>query len=149
MSQTVLKQVSEIQRLSLAELRERWRALFGTDPPAYRRAYMVKRLSYRLQELAHGGISDGARARLRDEAERLDPGGARAPKRQAGMPVPGTMLVREWHGERHEATVTEGGFEYRGRPYRSLTAVAQAITGQHWNGRLFFGLRKPERRGRQ
>jgi hypothetical protein len=58
------------------------------------------------------------------------------------MPVVGTRLVREWRGERHEVTVVPGGFEYLGRLYRSLTAIAKVITGQHWNGRLFFGLRR-------
>ena len=54
----------------------------------------------------------------------------------------GTRLVRDWHGDRHEVTVVAGGFEYGGKRYRSLTAVAKAITGSHWNGKLFFGLSK-------
>ena len=65
------------------------------------------------------------------------------------MPVVGTRLVREWHGERHEVTVTKDGLEYEGRPYRSLSAVAKVISGGHWSGPAFFGLRKPERKKRQ
>ena len=55
--------------------------------------------------------------------------------------LPGTMLIREWNGERHEVMVLDGGFEYQGRKFRSLSAVAKHITGTKWNGPLFFGLR--------
>ena len=80
---------------------------------------------------------------LATETER----GARMTRRQRknGVPVAGTRIVRDWHGKRHEVTVTEGGFEYEGRRYRSLSAIARAITGTRWNGPAFFGLRKPER----
>lgn len=64
------------------------------------------------------------------------------------LPVLGTRLSREWNGKRHEATVVSGGFEYQGRRYRSLTAVTLAITGTHWSGRAFFGL-KTEKRGQR
>jgi hypothetical protein len=62
------------------------------------------------------------------------------------LPVEGTRLVREWNGERHEVTVVAGGFEYGGRRYRSLTAVATAITGAHWSGPAFFGLRSAKQK---
>ena len=60
-------------------------------------------------------------------------------------PIPGTRLVREWQGKRHEVIVLPEGFDYEGRPYRSLTAVARHITGGSWNGLVFFGLRRPAR----
>jgi hypothetical protein len=70
-------------------------------------------------------------------------------KRKVGVPVVGTRLVREWNGRTYEVTVVYGGFEYEGRRYRSLTAIATAITGTHWNGRAFFGLKKShEKRSR-
>ncbi|MEO5351564.1 MAG: DUF2924 domain-containing protein, partial [Magnetococcus sp. YQC-3] len=59
-----------------------------------------------------------------------------------GMPVVGTRLLREWKGVQHSVTVTPNGFEYQGRPFRSLSAVAKAITGTQWNGFLFFGIRR-------
>jgi hypothetical protein len=90
---------------------------------------------------------------LLDEAGYNELGGLRAggkPRARQDLPVVGTRLVREWDGQRHEVTVVHGGFEYRGRRYRSLSAIASAITGTHWNGRRFFGLPAPDngRRGR-
>ncbi len=145
----ILAQIAEIQGLALAELRERWKTLYGSDPPAYSREHLIRRLCYRVQELAHGGVSDATRATLRAIAECDGAGGqgARLVRRNAndGGPIPGTRFVREWHGERHEVAVVDEGFEYAGRTYRSLTAIAKVITGQHWNGRLFFGLRDRKR----
>ena len=147
MSTNVLKQIADLERLSYSDLQERWRQLIGAEPPRYRREFMVKRLAHRLQELAHGGLSQDTR----DEMDRLlddagyDELGARGtgPRRRPGrdFPVAGTRLVREWDGERHEVTVVRGGFEYRGRRYRSLSAIAREITGTRWNGPRFFGLR--------
>lgn len=85
------------------------------------------------------------------QAESLDAEAAEVTRlkrrqRKNGMPVAGTWLIREWQGRRYEVTVVDGGFEYEGRRYRSLTAITKAITGTHWNGPAFFGLRKPERK---
>ena len=128
------------------------RDLYGTESPSYNRAHIVKRLAYRIQELAYGGLSEATRDQLREhlENERLDTETERVTRmtrRQTknGVPVVGTRIVRDWHGERHEVTVVQGGFEYEGRRYRSLSAIARAITGTRWNGPAFFGLRKPER----
>jgi len=149
----VLAQIAELQELTHAELQERWRALYGAEPPTYNRSLLVKRLAYRIQELAYGGLSEFARAELRRhiQAEGLDTEAAAVARlerrsRKNGMPVAGTRLIREWQGRRYEVTVVEGGFEYEGRRFRSLTAITKAITGAHWNGPAFFGLRKPERK---
>lgn len=154
MSKTVLKQIAGLEKLSHADLQDRWRQLIGTEPPRYNRQFLIKRLAHRLQELAHGGLSQ----ETRDQMDRLldDAGynelGARGtgPRRRPGraLPVAGTRLVREWDGERHEVTVVRGGFEYRGRRYRSLSAIAREVTGTRWNGPLFFGLR-PAKGARQ
>ena len=149
----VLKQITDLQTLSYQNLQERWRTLYGTEPPTYNRALLVKRLAYRVQELAYGGLSDVARAELRErlDAEQLDTEAAEVARmerrqRKDGMPVVGTRLIREWQARRYEVTVVQGGFEYEGRRYRSLTAVTKAVTGTHWNGPAFFGLRKPEKK---
>jgi len=147
MADTVLRQIAELQDMSYASLKDRWRSLYGTDPPAYKRAHMIRRLAYRIQELAYGGLSDRTKAELeriaeRDERERKEKksGGRKA---KSTHPLPGTRLVRQWNGGRYEVTAVEGGFEYDGRRYRSLSAVARAITGAHWSGPQFFGLRTP------
>ena len=144
MKQSVLKQVAELPELDSDQLKERWRALFGSEPPAYNKPYLIKRLAYRIQELAYGGLSDAAQAQLRDALHEDDslPGRMHRSRRKPGMPVVGTRLVREWQGNRYEVTVVSGGFEFDGRKYRSLTAITKAITGTHWNGPGFFGLRQ-------
>jgi len=150
MKGSVLRQITGLRQLSHSALKERWRDLFGTEPPTYNRATLIKRLAYRIQELAHGGLSESARVRLREPLADLgmDVDSATVERlkrreRNDGIPVTGTRLIREWQGSRYEATVVAGGFEYLGRRYRSLTAVTKAITGTHWNGPAFFGLRKP------
>ncbi len=110
-------------------------------------------LAYRIQELAYGGLSDETKAeleRIAEEDERQRQGArAQKPKPKSTHPLPGTRLVREWKGQRHEVTATEGGFEYDGRRYKSLSAIAKAITGAHWSGPQFFGLRTPGKDGEQ
>jgi len=126
MKKTVLAQGAELSRMGMPQLKERWKALFDSEPPARNRAHMVKRLAYRIQELAYGGLPEETKAQLREIAE----GHERASKRsRKDGPVVGTRLVREWKGERHEVTVTRDGYEYRGRPFKSLSAVARTITG--------------------
>jgi Protein of unknown function (DUF2924) len=144
MSDTVLRQLAELPTLSVGELRERWRSLYGTEPPAsYKSKYLVRRLAYRVQELAYGGLSEGARATLRQIADE-DARVSRKPssrKREMNLPVAGTRLIRTWNGERYEVLVARDGFDFRGRRYRSLSAVAKAITGAHRSGPAFFGLK--------
>ena len=148
METTVLKQLTELKDMPYTALKERWRSLYGTDPPAYKRQHMVRRLAYRIQELAYGGLSDETKTeleRIAEEDERQR-NGRRAKRRKPKTthPLPGTRLIREWNGMRHEVTAVEGGFEYNGRRYKSLSAIAKAITGAHWSGPQFFGLRTPK-----
>ena len=149
MEPTVVRQLTELQDMPYAALKERWRSLYGAEPPAYKRAHMIRRLAYRIQELAYGGLSDETKAELEqiaEDDERQRQGGRterRKPK--STHPLPGTRLVREWNGQRHEVTTVEGGFEYAGRKYRSLSAIAKAITGAHWSGPQFFGLWTPKK----
>jgi hypothetical protein len=146
MNDTVLRQLAELPTFSVAQLRERWRTLYGTEPPgSYKGQYLIRRLAWRIQELAYGGLSDGTRARLTQVADE-DAATARRPssrKREQNLPVAGTRLVRDWNGERHEVLVARDGFDLRGRRYRSLSAVAKAITGAHRSGPAFFGLKQP------
>jgi hypothetical protein len=145
---SVVAQLADIQTLPTPALKARWRELYDTEPPSGSRSYLVRRLSHRVQELAYGGVSDATRARLRKHIEEVglvsegaDPDRTAQRRGRKGQPVAGTTFTREWHGERHEVTAIDGGFEYRGRKFRSLSAIAKAITGAHWSGNLFFGLR--------
>jgi hypothetical protein len=148
----MLKQIADLESASTADLQHRWEQLLGTEPPRYNREFLFRRLAHRLQELAGGGLGQAARARmdhLLEEAGYDEIAAARdhrkPPPGRCAFPVPGTRLIREWSGERHEVTVAPGGFEYRGQRYRSLSAIATAITGTHWNGPAFFGLRSRQK----
>ena len=138
----VLGRLAALQTLPTAELKRQWRELFGTEPPPFNRPYLQSRLAYRIQELAYGGLKPETRARLEALGEQLDGGNVVLRRIRAdSRPLAGTRLVREWRGVEHAVTVLADGFEWEGRPYRSLSAIARAITGTRWNGWTFFGLR--------
>jgi hypothetical protein len=151
---SVLKQITDLDGLSHEELFQLWRTLYGKEPMAFNRPYLIKRLAYRIQEIAYGGLSDTARKTMDEilDTHGFDENGGSLDgrrterKRKSGVPVVGTRLVREWNGRTYEVTVVYGGFEYEGRRYRSLTAIATAITGTHWNGRALFGLKESHKK---
>jgi len=104
-------------------------------------------LAYRIQELAFGGLKPETVKRLEALGEQLDGGDRKKRRIRADLtPIVGTRLIREWQGVEQIVTVTADGFDWEGRPYRSLSAIARAITGTRWNGWVFFGL-KNHRRG--
>ncbi len=138
----VLGPLAALQTLPTVELKRQWRELFGTEPPPFNRPYLQNRLAYRIQELAYGGLKPETRARLEALGEQLDGGNVVLRRIRADeRPIAGTRLVREHGGVEHTVTVLADGFEWEGRPYRSLSAIARAITGTRWNGWTFFGLR--------
>jgi hypothetical protein len=142
----VLGRLSALKSMSVADLKAEWRTLFGTDAPNNSRPYLELRLGYRIQELAYGSPSRES-ARLLDAlADELHgKPGRKAMLRGSRMPVAGTRLVREWNGVEHTVTVLRDGFEFEGRKYKSLSAIARAIAGTRWNGWRFFGLREIKR----
>jgi hypothetical protein len=142
MSDTVLARVAALKTARTTDLKQQWRELFGTEPPPYNRRFLESRLAYRIQELAYGGLKPETIERLDAIAEDLDGGEpARRRQRAKDRPIAGTRLIREWQGVEHCVTVRDEDFEYQGRPYQSLSAVARAITGTRWNGLIFFGLK--------
>ena len=148
MTDMVLTRVAVLKTTPTPGLKKMWQELFDAEPPAYNRRFLESRLAYRIQELAYGGLSRATLERLEVLAETLD-GGDVTKRRQRvkDRPITGTRLIREWQGVEHCVTVLDDGFEYQGRPYRSLSAIARAITGTRWNGLIFFGL-KNQRGGR-
>ncbi len=152
MKRSIIRQLAQLDSMSTEQLKERWQVLFGLKPPGYNRVMLVKRLAYRLQELALGGLSGEDRTRMDAvlKKEGYDDLGRPAPRKSSRpdfvKPVPGTKLIREWNGQPHEVLVTQTGFTYRDKPYKSLSAIARAITGTRWNGPAFFGLRNAKGR---
>ena len=143
MTDTVLARVAALKTARTIDLKQQWRELFGTEPPIYNRRFLESRLAYRIQELAYGGLKPEPLERLAAIAEDLDGGDPSRRRRRTAQdrPIAGTRLIREWKGVEHCVTVRDEDFEYQGRPYKSLSAVARAITGTRWNGLIFFGLK--------
>ena len=129
--------------LGLEELRAEWRRLHRAPCPALLSPDFLRRgIAHRLQERALGGLSAAARRQIASLARSAD-----GPFLEVPLPPvqlrPGTALLRAWGGRTHTVLVGESGFEHEGRRYASLSEVARAITGAHWSGPRFFGLRKP------
>ena len=139
--------LAALKTTSTPDLKAQWRDLFDSPPPPFNRRYLESRLAYRIQELAYGGLKPETVKRLEALGEQLDGGNITKRRIRADlMPIVGTRLIREWQGVEQIVTVTSDGFDWQGRPYKSLSAIARAITGTRWNGWVFFGL-KNHRRG--
>ncbi|MGE5534109.1 MAG: DUF2924 domain-containing protein [Acidobacteriota bacterium] len=142
MADTVLAQLATLKTAPIGALKQKWRDLFEREPPPYNRRFLESRLAYRIQELAYGGLKPETIEQLEALADELEgKGGKRRRTALASRPIAGTRLIREWKGVEHCVTVRDEDFEYQGRPYQSLSAVARAITGTRWNGLVFFGLK--------
>lgn len=164
MNGEVNNQVAALEQMSVDQLRERYAEVFGEGARSGNRQWLLRRVAWRIQALAEGDLAsraiEAARRRAgelaRDADLRLRPpngvvipimnngGVASAPmpiQRNERVPPPGTILTRQFKGGVHRVAVLPNGFEYDGEVYRSLSAVAHTITGSHWNGMLFFGLK--------
>ena len=146
MNDPVLARLAALKTTPTPKLKEQWRQLFEGEPPAFNRRYLESRLAYRIQELAYGGLKPDTVRRLEKLGEELDGGRVDVRKRPANdRPISGTRLIRDYQGVEHCVTVRDNDFEYQGRPYKSLSAIARAITGTQWNGVVFFGLKSGRR----
>jgi hypothetical protein len=142
MEKDISRDIAELPALNKAQLLPIWRKNFDDDPPPkLRKELMVPILAYRMQEKEFGGLSHRARKRLREIAQSLGSGKRPHPNIAPSIRS-GTRLIRSWGGEVHEVSVTDAGFEYRGKRYGSLSRIAREITGTRWSGPLFFGTRK-------
>ena len=137
----VERQIAELVDWSTQDLRIAWRELHRTGPPqGLSRDLLIRALAHRLQEQTHGGTSQAQRRRLQTLAREFEKGGGSS--NLGIVPKAGTRLLRQWRGHTHTVLVREDGFEYEGQQYRSLTVIAERITGAHWSGPRFFGLTK-------
>lgn len=143
----VADDIRRLDELDLYEVRRRWTELYGRPPPrSLRRAFLIKACAYQIKVKAFGGLRPETRRRLREIAEAVRNGTV---DRVLAAPLakPGTQIVRSWREEVHVVTVLENGFEWKGQRFRSLSAIARAITGTNWNGYAFFGLKpRPQRK---
>lgn len=150
------EEVEVLRKLGVPELLARYREVFAKEPRSRNHAFLWKRIAWKLEEQRLGGLSQVARDRLEGLIQQIEvppegDGGRGVLRRPRPVPPPrdlavGLTLTRVWHGQAVHATVVKSGFEFDGKVHRSLSAVAKAITGAHWNGRLFFGLTARKRR---
>lgn len=162
MEQKVVREIEALDRMSVPELREKYREVFMEDARSTHKDFLKKRIAWRIQANAEGGLSERARRFAEEIANDADLR-LRAPKRvlkkldtePAGrtdvhsfkashdrrLPMPGAVITRMHKGRKIMVKVRDDGFEYEGQLFRSLTAIAKEITGAHWNGYDFFGLR--------
>ena len=134
-------EIAALTQLNVCELKDRWRSVYGTEPPARSsRKLLVSAIAYRMQEREFGGLKPSVRRLL--ERASGDTGRRRILRiRPVTRASTGTVLIRDWQGKSHHVTVLDRGVLYRKKNYRSLSQVARVITGCRWSGPLFFGLR--------
>jgi hypothetical protein len=156
MAETNLTQIMELKEKSLGELQAKHQELFPDQPtPSNNKVYLWRKIAYRLQELEYGGISTKTQGEIQQLIQQYDPVNNKAlrpdnslkerPKksklsRDNRLPIPGTVIIKEYKGIKLEVKILEFGFEYHNKVYKSLTAIAKEVTGAHWNGYLFFNL---------
>jgi hypothetical protein len=159
MVQSIQTELAALRRMSPAQLRDKYLEVFGEATRTGNKDFLFKRVAWRIQSLAEGSLSERAKQRAAELARDADirmtmpkvtagataggqtslkPAPPPGPKR---LPLPGTLLTRQYRGQLIEVTVLPKGFEWEGQIYTSLTAVAKAVTGSHWNGMAFFGLK--------
>lgn len=141
---TVAARVAHLPHLSMEQLWTLWDEHFDQRPGHHQRIWLESRLAYRMQERAFGGLKPSIRKQLENAGETgLMP---KAMRRDANRLLPGTMLMRVFDGVEHRVLVRgPNDFEYEGRRYTSLSALARHISGTHWSGPAFFGLNAKER----
>jgi hypothetical protein len=142
----ILTRLAALKAMSVNELKTEWQAMFDAPAPNNSRTFLESRLAYRIQELTYGGPDKQTRRLLDLLADEVE--GTLTRKAQIAdprNPVTGTRLIREWEGVEQTVTVLKDGFDWQGRKFKSLSAVAREISGTRWNGYRFFGLRERKR----
>jgi hypothetical protein len=144
--QSTASQISELYSLSTKELKERYKIIWPDETPASNKEYLIRKLAYKLQEDIFGTLSPIANARIDTLKTELNPINELG-KRSSGkkhkankLPLPGTVITKDYKGLNISVKVLSKGFEYNGKEYKSLSGVAKVITGVHQSGFIFFGL---------
>lgn len=157
MEESIASQITALKSASLEELQAKYKELFNNgNASSNNKTFLWRKIAYKLQELEYGGLSDAARTKIAELIERYDPinnktlrpqvvfGGknmvAIPSLRDKRLPIPGTIIHKKYKGRDIYVKVLEKGFEYNDKYYRSLTAIAEELSGAHWSGYLFFNL---------
>jgi hypothetical protein len=156
MQENLLTKIMSLKDRSLEELKKKYSELFENKPaPSNNKTYLWKKIAYRLQELEYGGLSVESQGKIQELIQKYDPVNNKAVrpentsqnepkkanlKRDKRLPIPGTVITKEYKGIKLQVKILESGFEYSNKVYKTLTAIAKEVTGAHWNGYLFFNL---------
>ena len=156
MGDNTIAEIMALKELPLGELEKKYEAIFdGKKAPSNNKVYLWRKIAYRMQELEYGSISHEAQNKIQELIQKYDPINNKALRpegvsherskkgtfsRDKRLPIPGTVITKEYKGIALQVKVVESGFEYNNKVYKSLTAIAKEVTGAHWNGYLFFNL---------
>ena len=156
MEKAINTKIADLKNKTIPELQKEFEALFDSQKASSdNKVYLIRRIAYRLQELEYGGLSQKTQNRLKELIALYDPVNNKAirPKvsvetqartktrgRDTRLPIPGTIITKDYRGKKHQVKILEKGFEYESKIYKHLTAIADKITGAHWNGYNFFNL---------
>lgn len=152
---SITAELNRLRAMTVAQLAEKYVEVFGRKPHVKHKEHLQRKIAWQIQAQRFGGLSETAQSRLDALIGELDVPFNNANKdattaalrrlRRASEPAVGTVLVRKWRDQEIHVHVRDNGYEHDGVLYKSLTAVAKAVTGAHWNGRLFFNLTKRKR----
>jgi hypothetical protein len=163
MDTSIVSEINRLRQMTVCELRVEWQRLYGEESRSRNKDFLWRRLAWRIQELQLGGLADAAKARMLEIApatfvrSQIPPGfrpqlpdaqspGPTVPRRDPRLPAPGSTIVRVYRGQTLRLQVLDDGFELGGVHYDSLSEAARVVTGQRWNGPLFWGLAKRNRK---
>ena len=147
-----MDEIITLKNAPAEELLKRYKELYGEDATGTHKTYLWRKIAYKLQEQEHGGLSAKTKDKLNALIEEFDPINNKALRpdkpmvsQQASvkdkrLPIPGTMITKEYKSSSYQVKVLEKGFEYNAKIYKTLSAIAKEISGAHWNGYLFFNL---------
>lgn len=152
MEESKLTEVMSFKNKSLSEIKSKYPTLFDQIPTTNNKVFLLRNIAYKLQEQEQGGLSNKAHSKLKMLIETFDPINNKALRpdkpvaieqpslKDRRLPIPGTVITKEYKGTSYQVKVLEKGFEHNGKIFKTLSAIAKEITGSHWNGYLFFNL---------
>ena len=156
MEESIVSQIMALKEMPVADLQEKYEEVFeGKKATSNNKTYLWRRIAYRIQELRSGGISLDAQNKIGELIKEYDPINNKALRpntsiednankklkiRDGRLPIPGTIITKNYKGTMLQVKVLDNGFEYKGTFYKTLTKLAGQITGAHWSGYVFFGL---------
>ncbi|MCX5679329.1 MAG: DUF2924 domain-containing protein [Candidatus Omnitrophica bacterium] len=151
MKDTILAEILSLKESSILELQKKYSELFdGKKASSNNKTYLWQKIAYRIQELEYGGLPEEAKNKTKELAREYDPINNKALRPDAAikhhisrdkrLPIPGTLITKNYKGADIRVKILEKDFEYNDKVYKTLTAIAKEVTGSHWNGYLFFNL---------